>query len=93
VEKSKEKDIQNNEQQINMELIDEESKEKSKEKSKEDILLLLKMNPHITQKELVKETGLSMSGIEKNIRILKSKGIIERIGPDKGGYWKVIDNK
>jgi ATP-dependent DNA helicase RecG len=47
------------------------------------------MNPYITQKELVKEIGLSRRGIEKNISILKAKRIIERIGPDKGGYWKI----
>ncbi|MDR1171126.1 MAG: putative DNA binding domain-containing protein [Bacteroidales bacterium] len=31
---------------------------------------------------------------EKNIRInintLKGKGLIERVGPDKGGYWKIL---
>ena len=30
---------------------------------------------------------------EKNVRIniakLKARGVIERIGPDKGGYWKI----
>jgi ATP-dependent DNA helicase RecG len=32
---------------------------------------------------------------EKNVRLniakLKDKGLLERIGPDKGGYWKVTD--
>lgn len=32
---------------------------------------------------------VSTRGIEKQIAKLKSKGIIDRIGPDKGGYWKV----
>jgi ATP-dependent DNA helicase RecG len=67
--------------------------QKSVEKSVEKIICLIKTNPYITQKELVKETRLSRHGIEKNINILKSKGILERIGPDKGGYWKIIDNQ
>jgi ATP-dependent DNA helicase RecG len=38
-------------------------------------------------------TGLSVKGIEKNIRLLKKEGLLDRIGPDKGGYWKIIENK
>jgi ATP-dependent DNA helicase RecG len=85
VEKSKEKSVEKSKEKGV-----EKSVEKGVEESKEKILVLLKMNPHITQKELVKETGLSRRGIEKNIRILKAKGKIERIGADRGGYWKVI---
>ena len=33
--------------------------------------------------------GKSKSTIEKAIRGLKEKGLIERIGSDKTGYWKV----
>ena len=62
---------------------------KSVEKSVEKIIELIKINPHITQNELSKATSLSIRGIEKNISILKDKGIISRIGPDKGGHWQV----
>jgi predicted HTH transcriptional regulator len=65
--------------------------EESVEKSVEKILYLLKINPHITQKELISMVGLSRRGVEKNISILKAKKIIKRIGPNKGGYWKVND--
>ena len=54
------------------------------------MLQLIDSNPNITQKELSQLTGLSRRGIEKNIQILKAKGLIERIGPDKGGHWKII---
>jgi ATP-dependent DNA helicase RecG len=40
---------------------------------------------------LVESTGLTRRGIEWNLSQLKARGIIERIGPDKGGYWKVIE--
>jgi len=28
--------------------------------------------------------------IDKNIETLKKKGLIERVGPEKGGHWEVI---
>jgi ATP-dependent DNA helicase RecG len=59
----------------------------------EKILDLLKKNPYITQKELVNIVGLSRRGVEKNISILKAKKIIERVGPNKGGYWKIENMK
>ena len=63
----------------------EKGKEKSKEKSKEKILALLSANPHATTADLIAETGLSVSGVEKNIRELKAAGRLRRVGPDKGG--------
>jgi predicted HTH transcriptional regulator len=40
---------------------------------------------------LAKETGLSRRGIEKNINLFKTKGLLDRVEPDKSGYWKVIE--
>jgi len=57
------------------------------------ILSLIKLNPKITAKELQVKTGLSRRGIEWNIAKLKKQGKIERIGPTKSGYWKVIDSQ
>lgn len=61
------------------------------EKTVEKTLSAMKENPHITQKELEELTGLSRSGVEWNIKKLKEEGIIKRVGPDKGGHWKVIE--
>ena len=69
----------------------EKSKEKGKEKSKEKILALLSANPHATTADLIAETGLSVSGVEKNIRELKAAGRLRRVGPDKGGHWEVVE--
>ncbi len=60
-----------------------------KEKTKEKIMLLMESNPSITYDDLMKELDLSKSGIEYAVRVLKKSGLIERIGPDKGGTWKV----
>jgi len=61
------------------------------EKTVEKILIIISNNPQITQKELAEITGLTKRGIDWNLTKLKSKGLIERIGPDHGGYWKVIE--
>lgn len=64
---------------------------KSNEKSKEKILHLILEQPTITTAQLAKQSGLSLSGVEKNVRQLKQAGLLKRIGPDKGGRWEVIN--
>lgn len=64
---------------------------KSKEKSKEKILQIIANNPCVTTRELSELVGLSIAGIEKNMRQMKEKGLIRRIGPDRGGYWEVLE--
>jgi ATP-dependent DNA helicase RecG len=33
--------------------------------------------------------GISQRKIQENIAKLKEQGIIERVGPAKGGHWKI----
>ncbi len=63
--------------------------EKTVEKTVEKIIELLLQNPTITQQEIMEKTGLSRRGVEWNLAKLKEAGRIIRIGPDKGGQWKV----
>ena len=71
-------------------LENDETTQKTVEKTVEKILVLIGENKNITQDEISKQTGLSRRGVEWNLKMLKEKGVIERIGPDKGGYWKII---
>ena len=64
---------------------------KSSEKSSEKILALIKQNPRISAREISEKIKLSSRAIEKQINNLKKEGLLERIGPDKGGYWRVIE--
>ncbi|RIH65665.1 HTH domain-containing protein [Mariniphaga sediminis] len=64
--------------------------EKSSEKSSEKILRLISENKYITAEELARELGITQRAVEKNLANLKRNGGIDRIGPDKGGYWKII---
>lgn len=65
------------------------SREKGREKSREKILAIIKANTRITMNELAEKTGLSIKGIEKNMRLLKKENVLKRVGPDKGGHWEV----
>ena len=49
----------------------------------------MRERPEITIAELAEATGLSASGVKKNIRKLKEANRIRRVGPDKGGHWEV----
>jgi len=44
----------------------------------------------VTIEELSALLNKTTRAIEKNLFKLKASGLIERIGPDKGGHWKVI---
>lgn len=46
-------------------------------------------NKFITQSELANKIAINEKNVRNNINKLKSKGLIQRIGPDKGGYWQV----
>ena len=57
----------------------------------QQILLLILENPKISHLELNKKIGINPSAIQKQMNKLKEKGIIKRVGPDKGGHWEVIE--
>ena len=53
------------------------------------ILLEIRNNPNITQPQLGLKLGFGKTTIQNGISALKKKGYIERIGSNKGGYWKI----
>ena len=58
-------------------------------KSREKIVALLSEDGKLSAAALAEKIGISAKAVEKHLANLKTDGIIERIGPDKGGYWKV----
>ncbi len=55
------------------------------------ILNLINKNPVITRQELAEQIGnISVDGIKYHLEQLKKKGFLKRIGPAKGGHWKVL---
>lgn len=53
------------------------------------ILRLIHHNKRISISDMSKEVGISTTAIHKNLLKLKQKGVLRRVGPDKGGYWEV----
>ncbi|KAA0004622.1 MAG: DeoR family transcriptional regulator, partial [Thermoplasmata archaeon] len=59
------------------------------EKRREDMLLMMKKNNQVTIAELARYFGVTEKTIKRDIEKLKKEGKLNRIGPDKGGYWDV----
>ena len=47
-------------------------------------------NPKVTTTQLARTLNISTTAVEKNIKLLKEQGQIERVGPAKGGHWEVL---
>ena len=53
------------------------------------VLSCLRENPGMTNAELIVKTGKSQRTITRVLASLKGKGLINRIGSNKTGYWNV----
>ena len=69
----------------------EKMTEKMTEKIPGQILTLLGEKPAATIADLASVMGVSESTVERHLKKLQKKGNIRRVGPDKGGHWKVSD--
>ena len=59
--------------------------------SREKIIALLSEDGTLTMAALARRTGITpKAAVEKQIARLKADGILERIGPDKGGRWHIV---
>lgn len=58
--------------------------------TEEKILNLIKNNSRITQKEMCKILGIGRTTITNIIKQMRNKNILERVGSDRNGYWKVL---
>ena len=53
------------------------------------ILALIKANACITTTEMVKRLSANRRTIQRGLNVLKGKGMIERKGGKRYGYWEV----
>jgi ATP-dependent DNA helicase RecG len=53
------------------------------------ILGMMRKDPAVTATQLANRLGISVRKTEDNIRKLREKGLIERIGPPRGGHWSL----
>ena len=60
-------------------------------KKERQLLVLLLEDPAYTYTDLAEKLGTSRKTISSRIKTLKEKGILQRVGSDTKGYWKVRD--
>ena len=58
-------------------------------KTSQKIAEEIKNNSNITLDELSNKLNLSRTAVKKHLSKLKAKGLLERVGAAKGGYWKI----
>ncbi|MBQ3778201.1 MAG: winged helix-turn-helix transcriptional regulator [Fibrobacter sp.] len=64
--------------------------QKGSQKSSQKILRLIAENARITTQEMADALGVSRRAIAKQLANMQAEGIVKRIGPDKGGYQKIL---
>ncbi len=57
------------------------------------IIELIKENSQITRNELANILHITPDGVKYNLKKLVDYNIIERIGPNNGGYWQLKNSK
>lgn len=64
--------------------------QKSVQTSVQKIVDFISENPNITTQEMANLLGINRSIVARHIKTLQEKGIIRRVGPDKGGHWEIL---
>lgn len=60
-------------------------------KSREKIIVLLSQDNSLSAAALAERIRITPKAVEKHIARMKAEGILKRIGPDKGGYWQIME--
>jgi len=87
-----EKSLNEKQETVSIEKLGEKLGEKLTKNQKSIIDIILN-NPYSTINKISQKIGISSTAVENNLRKLKEKRYIERVGSDKGGYWKIIKEK
>ena len=67
----------------------ETAREKTREKTGEKVLGLLRKDRTLTTAGLAERLGITDQGVEWQLKRLRQDGLLQRVGPDKGGHWEV----
>ena len=52
---------------------------------------MIKEDPYISTSKMAEIIGVDRRNIARNIKKLQEQGVVRRVGPDKGGFWEVIE--
>jgi ATP-dependent DNA helicase RecG len=53
------------------------------------IIKAIHQNPTVSKQDLRKTLDLSATAIDNNLNYLKNAGLVDHIGPDRGGEWRI----
>ena len=59
-------------------------------KIQQEIINIIIEIPNVTQSDIAKKLKISRQSIATNIKELKDNNVIERVGSNKKGYWKIL---
>ncbi|MCD8150159.1 MAG: winged helix-turn-helix transcriptional regulator [Clostridiales bacterium] len=76
-------------EEINEEINGEINGEIKLTTTEQRILEEMKKNAHITRPELMESIGISKSTLDRAMSRLKKSNLLERVGSNKTGYWKI----
>ena len=62
-------------------------------KTAQEIVDLLVSDSRLTRADLARRIGKTEDTVKHHLKALQSKGIIQRVGSDRSGYWKVLIKK
>ena len=54
------------------------------------ILRLVAEDPYISKTDIANTLGISYTAVGSNIKSMRGK-YLRRVGPDKGGFWEIIE--
>lgn len=57
-----------------------------------EILNAIKANPSASAKDLSISLNIPFRSVQRYFSNLKEKGIIERVGSNKSGYWRLLSD-
>lgn len=55
----------------------------------DSILVMMRMNPQITKKEIAANLGLTVDGTRYHIKKMTDSGMVKYIGTSRNGYWDI----
>lgn len=68
--------------------LSEKLSDKLSDKEKRTLELLIE-DPGYTSPQIADKLSVSRVSVTKYLKVLKDKGLIERVGSDRKGYWRV----
>ena len=69
---------------------EDQTTDETTQKTTQKIIELIKDNNEISIEEIAQKCGIKRDGVNYHIKRLKLKGILRRVGGDKGDHWEIL---